>query len=97
MDGFIISLRSLFVNIFWILIVNKFNFILFLANFLNSFYVIVVSRHFNRYIYVSAKLFKVYAPASDAPINKSELGILVSDDFALYNYEIKREGMEGVP
>lgn len=45
---------------------------------------------------VSAKLFKVYAPASDAPINKSELGILVSDDFALYNYEIKREGMEGV-
>ena len=45
---------------------------------------------------VSAKLFRVYAPASDAPINKSELGILVSDDFALYNYEIKRQGMEGV-
>ena len=43
----------------------------------------------------ASKLFKVYTPASSAPINKSEMGILVSDDFALFNYKISRQGMVG--
>lgn len=42
-----------------------------------------------------AKFFNVYAPASVAPISKANVGIMLNDDFDLFNYKIKRDSMEG--
>ncbi len=44
----------------------------------------------------AAKVFKLLAPHSAAPINKSQVGIMVSDDFELYNYVVKRHSLDGV-
>lgn len=43
-----------------------------------------------------AKLFNVYAPYSSAPINKSKVGIRLSDDYELYNYVVKNDNLDGV-
>lgn len=43
-----------------------------------------------------AKIFKIYAPSSVSPINKSQVGVMLSDDFELYSYNVKRESMDGV-
>ncbi len=45
----------------------------------------------------AAKLFKIFAPVSAAPINKSQVGITLSDDFELYNYHVKRDSLDGLP
>lgn len=44
-----------------------------------------------------ARIFKVYAPQSAAPINKSQVGITLSDDYELYNYPVNRESLDGLP
>ncbi|MCR5536659.1 MAG: potassium/proton antiporter [Succinivibrio sp.] len=43
-----------------------------------------------------SKLLKVFAPSGAAPITKSQVGIMVSDDYEFFNYRVKREGMQGV-
>ena len=43
-----------------------------------------------------AKLFKVYAPSSVAPMSKAKVGIMLSDDYEMYNYVIKNEDLDGV-
>ena len=43
-----------------------------------------------------AKFFKVYAPSTAAPISKSEVGIMLNDDYELYNYSVKRDSLNGV-
>lgn len=43
-----------------------------------------------------AKICNVYAPTSVAPINKSQVGIMLSDDFELYNYKVTKESIDGV-
>ena len=44
-----------------------------------------------------ARIFKVYAPQSAAPINKSQVGITLSDVYELYNYPVNRESLDGLP
>lgn len=43
-----------------------------------------------------AKLFKVYAPSSVAPMSKAKVGIMLSDDYEMYNYVIKNDALDGV-
>ena len=42
-----------------------------------------------------ARLFRVYAPQSAAPLTKSQVGITLSDDYELYNYPVRRESLNG--
>lgn len=44
----------------------------------------------------AAKLFKVYALSESAPISKAEMGIMLSDDYELYNYDVKKYNLDGV-
>ncbi len=43
-----------------------------------------------------ARIFKVYAPQVAAPVNKSQVGIALSDDYELYNYTVTRDGLDGL-
>lgn len=43
-----------------------------------------------------AKIFKVYALSESAPISKSEMGIMLSDDYELFNYGVKRYNLDGM-
>ncbi len=47
-------------------------------------------------IVFSAKIFGIEAPSSAAPINKSEMGISMSDDYELYSYNVKLQSLDGV-
>ena len=47
-------------------------------------------------IVLSAKVMHITAPASAAPINKSEMGISMSDDYELYSYNVKLRSLDGV-
>lgn len=42
-----------------------------------------------------ARLFRVYAPQSAAPLTKSQVGITLNDDYELYNYPVRRESLNG--
>ena len=44
----------------------------------------------------AAKLFKVYALSSSAPISKSEMGIMLSDDYQLLNYGVRKYNLDGM-
>ncbi len=44
----------------------------------------------------ASKLFKVYAPAHSAPVSKSEMGIMLSNDYEIFNYGIKDFTLDGV-
>jgi cell volume regulation protein A len=43
-----------------------------------------------------AKLFKVYAHSSQAPLSKSEMGIMISDDYEIFNYGVKKFNLDGM-
>lgn len=43
-----------------------------------------------------AKILKVYAPSTSVPISKSKVGIRLTDDFDLYNYQVKSPDLDGV-
>ena len=43
-----------------------------------------------------AKWLKITAPASAAPISKSQVGVLLADDYELYSYDVKLPSLEGV-
>ncbi|MBQ9273272.1 MAG: potassium/proton antiporter [Succinivibrio sp.] len=43
-----------------------------------------------------AKLFRVYAPSTAAPMNKAEVGISLSNDYELFNYSVRRQNLDGV-
>lgn len=43
-----------------------------------------------------AKLLHVYAPSSSLPLSKSKVGIRLTDDFELYNYQVKSQDLDGV-
>ena len=43
-----------------------------------------------------AKLFKIYTPSCVSPINKSQVGIMLSDDFEMFSYNVKRPDLDGV-
>ncbi|MCR5083944.1 MAG: potassium/proton antiporter [Succinivibrionaceae bacterium] len=42
-----------------------------------------------------ARLFRCVAPAVSTPINKSQVGISLSDDYELYNYRVMKDSMQG--
>ncbi|MCI6796658.1 MAG: potassium/proton antiporter [Succinatimonas sp.] len=44
----------------------------------------------------ASKWFKVYALSASAPLSKSEMGIMLSDDYELFNYKVRRFNLEGV-
>ncbi len=44
----------------------------------------------------AAKFFKVYALSSSAPISKSEMGIMLSDDYQLLNYSVRKFNLDGM-
>lgn len=44
----------------------------------------------------SAKFFKVYTPAQPAPVSKAELGIMLSNDYELFNYVVKQNNLDAV-
>ncbi|NLK85190.1 MAG: potassium/proton antiporter [Aeromonadales bacterium] len=44
-----------------------------------------------------SKLLKVYTPSVATPITKSDVGIMLSNDYELLNYRIKDESFDGAP
>ncbi|MGN0901726.1 MAG: potassium/proton antiporter [Succinivibrio sp.] len=60
-----------------------------------AFVVVIVSLLFQgSVINPLSKLLKVYAPSMAAPINKSDVGIMLANDFELLNYRIKEPSFE---
>lgn len=45
----------------------------------------------------SARLLKVYAPSSAAPLSKSGMGIMVTDDYEIYSYHVGKGSLAGLP
>lgn len=62
-----------------------------------AFVVVIVSLLFQGSLIVPiSKLLKVYAPSVATPITKSDVGIMLSNDYELLNYRIKEESFDGV-
>lgn len=59
-----------------------------------AFVVVIVSLLFQGTMIVPlAKLLKVYAPSSITPMTKSDVGIMVSNDYELFNYRVDEESL----
>ncbi|MEF2912730.1 MAG: potassium/proton antiporter [Succinivibrio sp.] len=62
-----------------------------------AFVVVIVSLLFQGSLIVPlSKILKVYAPSIAAPINKSDVGIMLSNDYELMNYRIKEPSFENI-
>lgn len=60
-----------------------------------AFVVVIVSLLFQGSLILPlAKLLKVYAPSVQAPINKSDVGIMLANDYELLNYRIKEPSFD---
>ena len=61
-----------------------------------AFVVVIVSLLFQGTLIVPlSKLLKVYTPSVIVPITKSDVGIMLSDDYELLSYRIKEESFDG--
>ena len=61
-----------------------------------AFVVVIVSLLFQGGLILPlAKLLKVYAPSVMTPINKSDVGIMLSNDYEIFNYRIKEPSFNG--
>lgn len=59
-----------------------------------AFVVVIVSLLFQGTLIVPlAKFLKVYAPSSMAPMTKSDVGIMISNDYELFNYRVSETSL----
>ena len=63
-----------------------------------AFVVVIVSLLFQGSLILPvSKLLKVYAPSVVTPLTKSDVGIMLSNDYELLNYRIKEDSFDNVP
>ena len=63
-----------------------------------AFVVVIVSLLFQGSLILPvSKLLKVYAPSVVTPLTKSDVGIMLSNDYELLNYRIKEDSFDNAP